>query len=61
MRLHKNNSAKYSIIWRIYIYGKYDELCSKIHYNFRSNLNLPGNLNEKYTANSHNTIHNISM
>ena len=28
-------------------YLKYDELYSKIHYNFRSNLNLPSDLSEK--------------
>ena len=28
----------------------YDELCRKILYKFRSNLNLPCALNEKYTA-----------
>ena len=36
--------------------GKYDELCSKIHYKFTSILNLPGDLNEKYTANLHHII-----
>ena len=30
-------------------YGKYDELCSQIHLNFRSNLNLQGYWNENIT------------
>ena len=34
-------------------YGRYGELCSKILYKFRSNLNLPGELNKKHTANLH--------
>ena len=33
----------------------YDELCNQMHFKFRSNLNLPGDLNEKYTVNL-NTI-----
>ena len=31
-------------------YGKYDELCSKIHFKYRSNLNLPSDLKMKYTV-----------
>ena len=34
----------------------YDELCNKIYHKFRSNLNLPGNLNEKYITNLHYII-----
>ena len=30
--------------------GKYDELCNKIYYKFRSNLNLPSDLNEQFTT-----------
>ena len=33
---------------------KYD--AQLIHYKFRSNLNLPGDLNEKYMANLHHII-----
>ena len=38
-------------------HDKYDELCSKIHYKFRSNSNLPCNLNEKCTSKFHIWIH----
>ena len=31
-------------------YRKYDELCNKIRYRLRSNLNLLIDLNNKYTA-----------
>ena len=31
-------------------YEKFDELCSKVHYKLRSNLNLVSDLNENYTA-----------
>ena len=31
-------------------YEKYDGLCSKIHYKFRSNFNLLRDLNEKCTV-----------
>ena len=34
----------------------YDELCSKIYYKFRYNLNLPCDLNGKYTKNLHYII-----
>ena len=37
-------------------YGKYDELCSKINLKFKSNLNLPGDLNEKHTAYLHHIV-----
>ena len=37
-------------------YGKYDEMCNKIYFKFRSNWNLPGNLNEKYTTNVHHIV-----
>ena len=37
-------------------YGEYCEFCSKIDYEFRSNFNLPDDLNRKYTEHLHYII-----
>ena len=36
-----------------------DNFCSKIHYKLRRNLNLPSDLNEKYTAKCHIISENL--
>ena len=46
----QNGQKKLSQIFHYDKYGKYDGMRSKINYKFRSILNLPTDLNEKYTA-----------